>query len=274
MANATATQLQQLYIAYFARPGDPAGINYWVHAGTSTKAFAASMWAQQEFQDVYGELSVKDQINQLYINLFNREGDDSGLEYWAGEISSGIMELASIANDLIYAANHAEGSEEDLACLNNRTSAAVAYTANKISPPEKTWERGGYYYYPPLPPGYEYYEISKATEFMRGIGCEDVIQAYPAIHKKDSLTGLISQDNLLVNEQESEELTNTESNGISNLECDCNKELETLSIEDGLFPSLGNSYVDNSLVYDSPYGLSPSNNTVIDLTVSVDDGLF
>ena len=78
-------------------------------------------------------------INQLYINLFSRDGDDSGLNYWAGKIDSGEMELASIANDLIYAANNAEGSEADLACLNNRTSAAIAYTANKISPPEKTW---------------------------------------------------------------------------------------------------------------------------------------
>ncbi len=43
MANATATQLQQLYVGYFSRPADPAGLDYWVAEGTTTKEFAASM---------------------------------------------------------------------------------------------------------------------------------------------------------------------------------------------------------------------------------------
>ena len=131
MANATATQLQQLYVGYFARPGDPAGLDYWVAEGTTTKEFADSMWSQNEFQNDYGDLSVRDQINQLYINLFDREGDPGGLDYWVSKINSGEMQLASIANDLIYAATYgdAEGSVADLDCLQNRTAAAQAYTA-------------------------------------------------------------------------------------------------------------------------------------------------
>ena len=274
MANATSSQLQQLYIAYFARPGDPPGLDYWTEAGITTKAFAANMYLQPEFQDVYGELSVKDQINQLYINLFNREGDDSGLEYWAGEIYSGNMELASIANDLIYAANHAEGSEEDLACLKNRTSAAEAYTQLRkelLPPPWTIW--------PPIDwrivLGNQTKLNEVAKEWMKGI-CESI--AIPTeklfiLSDNSPITVLNSRENLLVKEQESEELINTESNEISDLECGCNKQLETLSIEDGLYSSLGNSYVDKSLVDDSPYGLSPSNNTIIDLTVYVDNFL-
>ena len=274
MANATATQLQQLYIAYFARPGEPVGLDYWVNAGTSTKAFAASMWAQQEFQDVYGELSVKDQVNQLYINLFNREGDESGLEYWAGEISSGNMELASIANDLIYAANHAKGSEEDLACLNNRTFSAIAYTQLRRELDK------GISIWPPIDWITTFKNQTKlnevAKDWMKGI-CESIViptEELFILSDNSPITVLNSRENLLVKEQESEELINTESNEISNLECGCNKQLETLSIEDGLFPSLGNSYVDNSLGNDSTYGLSPSNKTVIDLTVSIDNALF
>ena len=40
---ATATQLQQLYIAYFGRAADPEGIDYWINAGTTVKQFAAHM---------------------------------------------------------------------------------------------------------------------------------------------------------------------------------------------------------------------------------------
>ena len=272
MANATSSQLQQLYIAYFARPGDPMGLDYWVEAGTTTEQFAASMWAQPEFQDVNGGLSVKNQVNQLYQNLFRRDADQGGLLYWAGKIDSGEMELASIANDLIYAATYgeAEGSEDDLACLSNRTAAAEAYIANKISPHLKPpLDDLPGHYYNPLPPGYEYFEINKAKDFMRDIYCDTPhdLSIYPLsinnlnsfLLKKDSLTGLTSQGNLLVNEQENEELINTEFNQTSNDECGCNKELETLGIADNLYSSLDNSYVEKSLSNQSPYRLSPSN---------------
>ena len=92
--------------------------------------------------------------------------------------------------------------------------------------------------------------------------------------KKDSLTGLTSQGNILVNEQENEELINTEFNQTSNDECGCNKELETLAIEDGLYSSFGNSLVDISLGNDSLYGLTSSNNIVMESLVSIDNVLF
>ena len=101
MANATATQLQQLYVAYFGRAADPTGLDYWVGEGTTTKSFAASMYAQDEFESVNGSLSIELQVNQIYQNLFGRDGDTAGLTYWSKEIRAGNLELASIANDLI-----------------------------------------------------------------------------------------------------------------------------------------------------------------------------
>ena len=129
MANATATQLQQLYLAYFGRPADPTGLDYWLNEGTSTKAFAANMYLQPEFISVNGSLSIQDQINNIYQNLFFRDADTRGLIYWASEINKGALELASIANDLIWAAQNNKGSEDDKLCLENRVDAAEAYTA-------------------------------------------------------------------------------------------------------------------------------------------------
>ena len=66
MANATSTQLQELYVAYFGRAADPTGLNYWTEKGISTAAFAATLYAQPEFKSDYGCLSTESQVNQIY----------------------------------------------------------------------------------------------------------------------------------------------------------------------------------------------------------------
>jgi len=129
MSNATSTQLQELYVAYFGRPADPTGLDYWTEKGTSRKSFAASMYAQNEFKGVFGGSSVSAQVNQLYKNLFDREADVGGLLYWTKQIDLGKLELAEIAVHLIHAAQNNEGSESDKLALANRTAAAESYTA-------------------------------------------------------------------------------------------------------------------------------------------------
>ena len=37
MNNVNSKELQKLYLAYFGRPGDPSGINYWI--SRSNKSF-------------------------------------------------------------------------------------------------------------------------------------------------------------------------------------------------------------------------------------------
>ena len=132
---ATSTELQQLYIAYFGRPCDPLGLDYWTQEGISRSAFATNMHLQPEFQNVNGNLSVESQINQIYMNLFSRPADVTGLTYWSTQIKNGSLLLASIANDLIWAAENNSGSSDDATALANKTNAAIAYTS-KIS--EKT----------------------------------------------------------------------------------------------------------------------------------------
>ena len=129
MANATSTQLQELYVAYFGRAADPTGLDYWTEKGISTAKFAADMYVQAEFKDAYGSLSTESQVNQIYKNLFDREADVAGLTYWTQQINLGNLKLAEIANDLIWAAQNNAGSSDDKTALTNRTNAAVAYTA-------------------------------------------------------------------------------------------------------------------------------------------------
>jgi len=129
---ATISEIQQLYIAYFGRPADPAGLDYWVSTGISTKDFAAAMYAQPEFQQVNAGLSVSQQVNALYVNLFGRGADVEGLTYWTQQINTGKLTLASIANDLIYAANNSTAPQSviDKAALDNKTATALTYTSD------------------------------------------------------------------------------------------------------------------------------------------------
>jgi hypothetical protein len=129
MANATSTELQELYVAYFGRAADPTGLDYWTEKGITTTKFAADMYAQAEFKDAYGSKTVEAQVNQIYKNLFDREADVTGLTYWTQQINLGNLKVAEIATHLIWAAKNNSGSADDKTALTNRTNAAVAYTA-------------------------------------------------------------------------------------------------------------------------------------------------
>jgi hypothetical protein len=138
MSTLTATQLQQQYIAYFGRPGDPAGIKYWLSSSSgisSAREFADKIYAQDEYKtSTVGGKSTEEQVNSLYKNLFGRSADAAGLLYWTGEIEKGALSLSNVAYDLIWAASNPVSTNSaqaalDASTLSNKVAAATAYTA-------------------------------------------------------------------------------------------------------------------------------------------------
>jgi hypothetical protein len=137
MSTLTATQLQQQYIAYFGRPGDPAGIKYWLSSSSgisSAREFADKIYAQEEYKtSTVGSKSTEEQINGLYVNLFGRQADAKGLLYWTNQVENGTLSLSNIAYDLIAAASAPVSGNEtqaalDASSLANKVAAAEAYT--------------------------------------------------------------------------------------------------------------------------------------------------
>ncbi len=136
MSTLTTTQLQQQYIAYFGRPGDPAGIKYWSTSGLTEKQFAEKIHAQDEYKNTtISTKSTEEQVNTLYSNLFGRQADAAGLIYWTAEIEAGRKALSSLALDLIWSAsnptssNTTQGTADALA-LTNKVAAAQAFTTD------------------------------------------------------------------------------------------------------------------------------------------------
>lgn len=130
----TSQDLQQQYIAYFGRPGDPDGIDYWLTQSdiTDPLEFALKISAQDEYQNGIGQLPVANQINQLYVNLFGRNADQEGLEFWSEKINSGESVLGNLAYELIYSATTDPNGDQgvlDASALSNKTQAAELFTS-------------------------------------------------------------------------------------------------------------------------------------------------
>ena len=137
MNNVNSKELQKLYIAYFGRPGDPSGINYWI--SRSNKSFnlreiSNELSRQDEYlKYISYEKSMDFKINKIYINLFNRKADFDGLNHWMEmtensgyKISDIVYELAC-ANTKSYLVD-CEQDKKDAYVLQNKISAAELFT--------------------------------------------------------------------------------------------------------------------------------------------------
>ncbi len=93
--SANADTIQKLYIAYFNRPADVAGLAYWegqLSRGLITMQDLAQSFSEQvEYKLVYENKSTSDFVGALYRNLFAHEADQAGLEYWVKQIDSGAV---------------------------------------------------------------------------------------------------------------------------------------------------------------------------------------
>ncbi|KTT52206.1 hypothetical protein SB11R_01890, partial [Pseudomonas oryzihabitans] len=122
----TATQVESLYLAYFGRPAEPAGLAYWTAQTNATVDQISAAFAQQpEYTSVYGGLTRAQTINQLYQNLFNRAAQSNELTYWQNSTDISVDRMA------LALTNGATGTDRLL--LDGKTQFASAATANLSS---------------------------------------------------------------------------------------------------------------------------------------------
>lgn len=118
----TATQVQNLYLAYFGRPAEPAGLSYWTAQANATVDQISAAFAQQpEYTTTYGGLTRSQTINQLYQNLFGRGAASDELSYWLNSTDVTVDRLA------LALTNGATGSDRLL--LDGKTQYASSITA-------------------------------------------------------------------------------------------------------------------------------------------------
>ena len=130
-------KLQELYIAYFGRPADPPGIQYWLlqsGKGVKLREIACHLYIQDEYKKsiIYSK-SLDLQINQFYLNLFSRKVDFAGLSYWLRSIKSGSHDISDLACDLIESisiSSQIENKQQiiDKSTLDNKVQSAELFT--------------------------------------------------------------------------------------------------------------------------------------------------
>lgn len=83
----------ELYVAYFNRAPDAAGLNFWGSAfanGTSLEEIANLFLDQDETRATYApDISNLEFASQVYQNVLGRSPDVDGLAFWQGQLDSG-----------------------------------------------------------------------------------------------------------------------------------------------------------------------------------------
>jgi len=127
MSAAYYPQVQKIYVAYYGRPADPAGLQYWAGQlaanGGSLTAIINAFGNSAESTALYAGADNAAKVTAIYQQLFNRSPDSAGLAFYVNELSLGRMTAASIA---LNVANGATGT--DATYLTNKQAVASSFT--------------------------------------------------------------------------------------------------------------------------------------------------
>lgn len=127
--------VQELYVAYFGRPADPAGLDYWTNVvaanAGSTAAVSATFAASPEYiVTFYGKTNTQI-VDQIYTNLFNRAADATGRAYWVDLLNKGTIKVDTIVAEVAAAALTTDAER-----VENKVAAATAFTTALDTPAE------------------------------------------------------------------------------------------------------------------------------------------
>lgn len=132
-----AHQVQDLYVAYFARAADRGGFDYWSAlldgdpANARLPLISSGFAASQEYKAEYSQATNAEKVNAVYQNLFSREAEATGRDFWVRALDAGQM---TIDNAVTMIAAGAQGS--DLYAYGAKVNVAQAITTAIDTPAE------------------------------------------------------------------------------------------------------------------------------------------
>jgi len=149
-----ASVVQQLYVAYFGRPADPAGLTNFEKAllaanaptniqdlnaayatSPAIKALIDSFGTSAESARLYGSGTTADFVGAIYQNVLGRTPLPAGSAFWADAISSGSLSQGNAALAIMAGAlaNTTAQGILDGQLINNRLTVANYFTAHVAS---------------------------------------------------------------------------------------------------------------------------------------------
>jgi len=118
--------VQEFYISYYGRPGDPAGVQYWAERfdlSDNLDDVLAAFGASDEYTNNFGSLSNTELVENLYQQTFGRAADAEGLAFYVDLLDTEEATLGSIAKQIVDGA-----TGDDVTILANKVTVAQTYT--------------------------------------------------------------------------------------------------------------------------------------------------
>lgn len=127
---ASLNDVTKLYVATFNRAPDAAGLDYWVYSsGLTLEQIAQSFFDQSETQNAYpAGTSNSTFVNTIYNNLFNRDAEPAGLQYWVGELDAG-----RVSRDTAILAFIGGALGDDATILTNKQTVGLSFYNNNLN---------------------------------------------------------------------------------------------------------------------------------------------
>ena len=127
--------VQELYVAYFGRPADPDGLDFWTNnLGADANLFpqvVSAFSTSSEYRSMYDNMDNRAIVMEVYDNLFSRAGDEAGVNFWTNALDTGIITIDDMVTQII---DGAQGADKDI--FNAKVLVAAAFT-NRVDTPEE-----------------------------------------------------------------------------------------------------------------------------------------
>jgi len=136
MATDVTTQVEQLYVAYFSRPADTAGLSFWANVlATNPSGYqliSSNFAASAEYKSMYSGMDNNAVVNAVYLHLFGRPAETAGVSFWADKLNTHVITVDNMVTQIAAGAQ-----STDLFAYNAKVAVAAAFTARLDTPAEQ-----------------------------------------------------------------------------------------------------------------------------------------
>lgn len=136
MATDYVNEVQKLYVAYFSRPADPAGLTFWANnLATNPNGYqeiAQAFSTSAEYRATYGNMGNRAVVAEVYENLFGRPGEAAGIDFWTNALNNGSLNIGNVVTGV---AAGAQG--DDRIAFNAKVGVSTNFTARIDTDAEK-----------------------------------------------------------------------------------------------------------------------------------------
>lgn len=118
-------RVEEMYMAYYGRSADDAGAAYWAARlaamGGDVTNMASAFAQSEEATRLYGGLGHQMMVNTIYQQVFGRDADAAGLDFYMTQLHTGAMTQDRIMLNILDGAR-----DQDLARLQTHVDDAIA----------------------------------------------------------------------------------------------------------------------------------------------------